>query len=112
MPSDSMAQRKILLLGRKGIVVDDAKAKLNNPNLEIYGGTGMDDVRTVFSSHADIKHVFMGAGIDIETRLEIIREVCRLSSTTSVHMKDVTSGPEGFLPFVKAVLEGFTRTEA
>ncbi len=57
-----MPQQRILLLGRKGIVVDDAKAKLNNPNLEIYGGTGINDVRTVFSSHADITHVFMGGG--------------------------------------------------
>ncbi len=76
-----MPQQRILLLGRKGIVVDDANAKLNNPNLEIYGGTGINDVRTVFSSHADITHVFMGAGIDIETRLEIIREVCRVSTS-------------------------------
>jgi len=105
-----MPQQKIL--GRKGIVVDEAKAKLNMSNLETYGGTGMDDVRTVFSSHANIKHVFMGAGIDIETRLEIIREVCRVSSSTSVHMKDAMSGPEGFLPFVKAILEGFTKAEA
>jgi len=107
-----MLQPRILLLGRKGIVVNDTKAKLNNPNLEIYGGTGINDVRTVFSSHADITHVFMGAGIDIETRLEIIREVCRVSSSTSVHTKDAMSGPEGFLSFVKAIMEGFTRTEA
>lgn len=92
-------------------MVDDAKSRLNDPDLEIFGGTGIDDVRAIFSYHADIKHVFMGAGLDVETRLSIIREVFRLSESTSVHVKDATTGPEGFFPFVKAILDGFKRAE-
>jgi hypothetical protein len=98
--------KTILLLGRKGIVVEDAKSQLNDPALEIYGGTGIDDVRTTFSSHPKIDHVFMGAGIELETRLQIVREVFQLSEDTTVHMKDATTGPQGFLPFVKAILKG------
>jgi hypothetical protein len=42
----------------------------------------------------------------LETRLEIVREIFQLSDTTSVHMKDVASGPQGFLPFVRSILNG------
>ena len=100
--------RRILLLGRKGIVVDDAKSQIDDPGLEILGGTCIDDVRAAFADDAagSIDHVFMGAGIDLELRLEIVREIFQQSSTTTVHLKDASSGPKGVLPFVKAVLEG------
>jgi hypothetical protein len=48
----------------------------------------------------------MGAGLDIDVRLEIIRTIFTMSDSTTVHMKDVASGPEGFLPFVRALLSG------
>ena len=86
--------KTILLLGRKGIVVEDAKALINDPNIEIYGGTCIEDVRSTFDKNK-IDHVFMGAGIEIEKRLEIVREIYHLSS-----------GPHGLLPFVKALLIG------
>lgn len=98
--------KKIILLGRKGVVIEEAKKQLNDPSVEIYGGTGIEDVRLIFSSHADINHVFMGAGIELETRLQIVKEVFLLSGKTTVHLKDASTGPQGFLPFVKAVLEG------
>ncbi len=97
--------KKILLLGRKGIVVEDARSHIDDPDLEILGGTGIDDVRSAFAK-TEIDHVFMGPGIELEKRLEIIEEVFRLSNSTTVHMKDVASGPQGFLPFVGAILAG------
>lgn len=103
--------KHILLLGRKGIVVEDAKSQINDPELEIHGGTGIEDVRAAFANNAKIDHVFMGAGIDIDLRLEIVREIFQLSGTTSVHLKDASSGPQGFLPFVKAVLEGLKKSD-
>ena len=61
-------------------------------------------MREAFAT-GEIAHVFMGAGIDLERRLEIVRAVFEASDTTTVHLKDVASGPTGFLPFVKAILE-------
>lgn len=51
----------------------------------------------------------MGTGIDLDKRLEIVRRVFELSQITTVHMKDASSGKEGFLPFVRAVLEGISK---
>ncbi len=48
----------------------------------------------------------MGAGIDLEARLAIIRQIFEASNSTTVHMKDRDSGPTGMLPFVNGVLTG------
>ena len=50
----------------------------------------------------------MGAGIDLETRLAIVREIFRSSDTTTVHMKDRASGREAFLPFARSVMHGLS----
>jgi hypothetical protein len=97
--------RTVLLLGLKGVVVEDVKNELQMPDLQVLGGTGLEDVRAAFA-RAQIDHVIMGAGLELETRLEIVREVFRASETTTVHMKDVASGPQGFLPFVRSILRG------
>jgi hypothetical protein len=48
----------------------------------------------------------MGGGLDLDTRLAVVREVFQSSDQTTVHLKDQMSGPEGYLPFVRSVLTG------
>jgi len=99
-----MGAKNVLLLGLTGVVIDEAQQQLDMPHLRLFGGTGVDDVRSAFTQ-TGIDHVIMGAGIDLETRLEIVREVFR-SSDTTVHMKDRVSGKRTFLPFARSVLRG------
>ena len=67
-------------------------------------------MRSAFAD-ADIDHVIMGAALDLETRLEIVREIFQASDTTTVHLKDFASGSDGFLPFVRSVLTGLADYE-
>jgi hypothetical protein len=97
--------RNVLLLGRLGVVVEDAQRQLQVPDVQLFVATGPDEVRSALAE-ADMDHVIMGAGLRLEDRLEIIREVVLASDRTTVHMKDVASGPEGFLPFARSVLAG------
>ena len=97
--------KRVLLLGRLGVVVEDVQQQLRMPHVELFAATGLDEVRAALA-RADIDHVIMGAGLDLEVRLEIVREIFLASDTTTVHMKDVASGPDGFLPFVLSVLSG------
>jgi hypothetical protein len=97
--------KKVLLLGRRGAVIDDVQHQLEQADIELFGGTGIEDVRSAFAQ-ADIDHVILGAGIELETRLQIVREIFQLSDTATVHMKDRATGPQGFLPFIRAVLRG------
>ena len=97
--------KNILLLGRIEILLDEMEQQLRMPDIQLFDGTKVEDVRSVFA-RASIDHVFIGAGIDLEIRLEMIREIFQLSDTTTVHMKDRISGPQGFVPFVRSVLGG------
>jgi hypothetical protein len=97
--------KNILLLGVMEALLDDVQHQLERADLQFFGGTSLEDVRAVFA-RADIDHVIVGAEIDLETRLQIVREIFQFSERTSVHMKDYASGSQGFLPFVRSVLRG------
>jgi hypothetical protein len=97
--------KRILLLGVKATVLDDVRQQLQMPEVELLAGSGVDDVRAVIAQ-GDLDHVIMGGGLDLETRLAVVREVFESSDRATVHLKDQLSGPEGFLPFVRAVLVG------
>ncbi len=105
-----MAKKTILILGREGISVEKAEQTIDDPDVTIFAGTNIDDVKQMLEQvekgGGNIDHVFMGAGIDIEKRLDIIRLVFEMNAKTTVHLKDRTSGPGGMLPFTKATLEG------
>lgn len=96
--------KTILLVGRTPNVIDDIISRVQLPEIRLIGGGTIDDVRDAFASHS-IDHVILGGGIDLERRIEIIREIFHLSSSTTVHMNS-PSGPESFLPFVQSVLNG------
>lgn len=97
--------RTVLLLGRTPIVLDGIRAGIDTDDVRLLAGTGLDDVRRAFADeHVDV--VIMGAGIDLDTRLEIVRHVFESSTGTTVHMKDRDSGPAGMLPFVRGILRG------
>lgn len=96
---------EVLLLGRTGIVLDNVEAALDVDGVTLHAGTTLSDVEQIMAD-SPIDTVIMGAGLDIEARLAIIRHVFDVSTSTTVHMKDRDSGPGGMIPFVKAVLSG------
>jgi hypothetical protein len=100
-----MTTKNVLLLGRTGVDVDAVYDELRVPGVRLFAGSDLGDARRALAQ-ARIDHVIMGAGIDLEHRLEIVREVFRAGDSTTVHMKDRTSAKAGFVPFVRAVLRG------
>lgn len=52
-------------------MVEDVREQLGMPEVEVLGGTDIDDVRSAFA-HGSVDHVIMGAGIDLATRLELV----------------------------------------
>ncbi len=81
------------------------RQELQTPGTEFLGGAGVADVAPAFR-RADIDHVIIGGGLDLEARAAMVRTVFQSSDRATVHMKDQMSGPEGFLPFARAVLAG------
>jgi len=97
--------KRVLFAGLRPDRVDDFRRQLDMPDVEFAGVTGVEEVRAALT-HADIDHVFLGGGLDLEARLEMVRAVFESSDRATLHMKDHFSGPEGFVPFVRAVLGG------
>jgi hypothetical protein len=102
--------KRVLLLGLLPNLVDDFRRQLDMSDLELLGGTGVDDVRSAFAQ-ADVDHVILGGGLDLRIRLEAVQEVFQSSDRATVHLKDHLSGPEGFVPFVRSVLRGLNDYE-
>jgi hypothetical protein len=97
--------KNCLLLGRKGMIVEDVKESIDATDINLFGGTSLQDVQNIFEQH-NIDIVIMGAGLDINDRLDIIKYIFDRSKSTTVHMKDWDSGPAGMLPFVNGVING------
>jgi hypothetical protein len=97
--------KQVLILGVMAAVLDDVRQELREPDVEFLSGTGVENVRSVFR-RADIDHVIIGGGLDLDARAEMVQEIFQSSDRATIHMKDQMSGPQGFLPFVKAVLRG------
>lgn len=104
-----MAQT-VLLLGVRADVLENVQQKLQAPGIEFLSGSGEAAVDSALRQ-ADIDHVIIGGGLDLEARAAMVRKVFQSSDRATVHMKDQMSGPEGFLPFVKAVLGGLSSYE-
>ena len=87
-----MSQKAILILGRGGFRRNAAIAAIGRPDITIYTGKDIEDVKTTFAilqkEDRTIDHVFMGAGIEIEVRLQIIREASETCGATTMHLKD------------------------
>ena len=97
--------KRVLLLGVRADLLEGVMRELRGEGVEFLDGTGVSDVEPAFRQ-ADIDHVVIGGGLDPEDRGAIVRQVFRSSDRATVHMKDQMSGPEGLLPFVRAVLAG------
>ena len=99
-------KKKVLLIGRQLTTVPPA-GEVPMKNIELFAAPSLTEVKQVFANNKNvIDIVIMGAGIELESRLEIVRYIFNTSDTTTVHMKDRATGPEGFVPFINHVLNG------
>jgi hypothetical protein len=110
MEEDAVMAKTVLLLGVRADVLEPVRQELQTPGIEFLSGTGEADVDGALRN-ADIDHVIIGGGLDLGARAAMVRKVFQSSDRATVHMKDQMSGPEGFLPFVKAVLGGLSSYE-
>ena len=94
----------VLLTVRNRAVADDAAAALTDFDVEFFAATSVDEADAILAE-VDLDHVFMGGGLDLDSRLLVVRHVFESSNSTTVHMNSPT-GPETYLPFVRAVLHG------
>jgi hypothetical protein len=101
--------KKILLVGKQLISIPP---QLNIKDVQYFAAPDLKTIQEIFEKNNNaIDIVIMGAGIGLEKRLEVVRHVFNVSNTTSVHMKDRETGPQGFVPFINRVLSGLLGDE-
>ena len=99
--------KSILLLGRTDFDLDHWENVLADHDVALFTGTTVEHVREILGRET-VDVVLMGAGLPLETRLEIVGHVFEVSDRTTVHMKDRASGKDGMEAFVDGVLRGLT----
>ena len=82
---------KILLLGVLDSILADVEQQVARPDLEVFRGTSVEDVRSTLA-RTNIDHVIMGGGIPLETRLQMVRE--QLGSTTLIRLRGAFDLPQ------------------
>jgi hypothetical protein len=102
--SPSPTQMNVLLTVRTRSVADGVIAALSDLDVQFYAAASLEEVDAVLD-RVHLDHVIMGGGLDLESRLQIVRRVFQRSNTTTVQMNPPT-GPETYLPFVRTVLHG------
>jgi hypothetical protein len=102
--------KRVLIIGRLTANIPTAN-EIAVKNVKIFPATNLAEVRSAFEKNDRMDIVIMGAGIELETRLEIVKYVFTASDSTTVHMKDLATGPEGFLPFINDVLKGLVSNQ-
>lgn len=96
--------KKILLVGKQ---LTSVPSGLTIKDAQYFAAPDLKTAQQVFEKNNNaIDIVIMGAGIELEKRLEIVRYVLTSSNITTVHMKDWETGPEGFVPFINSILSG------
>lgn len=97
---------KVLVAGRTPAVIEDVLQQLDAPVVTFFTGDSLEDVVAVLD-RTRLDHVIVGGGLDLDTRLHIVRVVFERSTSTTVHMNS-PSGPDSYLPFVQAILRGLS----
>ena len=95
---------KVLLVGRTPSVIDDVIQALDAPDVDFSTANTVREVQDMLTA-SQVDHVIVGGGLDLEPRLQIVRQVFDTSSSTTVYMNS-PSGPESYLPFVRSILRG------
>src|SRR5215208_397159 len=86
---ENTMNKNVLLVGRKAIVLDDVRKGLAVQDVTLFSASTLDDVRKVLDDHS-IDMVIMGAGIDLDTRVQIVRHIFEASNSITVHLKTGT----------------------
>jgi hypothetical protein len=96
---------RVLHLGRSDTrVLADARDHAQTiPDVELYTGSSREELRAVLA-RTPIDHVIIGGGLDLDTRLALVREIFERSDSTTVHMNSPAAGPQSGVPFLRAIV--------
>ncbi|MEX0301998.1 MAG: hypothetical protein AB3N24_06200 [Leisingera sp.] len=95
----------VLLIGKLPHVIGDVAEQLDHLPIQWLGAHDQPEVVRQLETEPRIECVIMGAGLDDQTRGDLIGIIAALRPDVCIHLKDRSSGPEGLVPFVEQVVQ-------
>lgn len=95
----------VLLIGKAPTVLADVLDQVDAAAVTFSTGSSLEEAAAVLE-RGPVDHVIVGGGLELDTRLQIVRRVFENSTSATVHLNS-PSGPDSFLPFVRSVLRAF-----
>lgn len=100
---------KCILLGLKQSVIDNTIAELrpdfSPAEFDFIPALGIEAMKDILQKQ-EIDHVFIGAGLPTDIRVEATKTVLETSLVTEVHLKNFSAGPQGYTPFIRMLCNG------
>lgn len=97
---------KCILLGLKQSVIDNTISELRpefpEAEFDFICALGIDAMKHELEQQ-HIEHVFIGAGLPTDIRVEATKTVLDTSLVTEVHLKNFSAGPQGYTPFIRTL---------
>ena len=95
----------VLLVGRLPDVVRTVARELEDLPIQWLGAHNRDEVIAQLEAEPAIRSVVVGAGLDDETRGELVGVIAARRPDLCIHFKDRSSGPAGMAPFARRIVE-------
>ena len=96
----------VLLIGRLRDVIGATAQELEGLPVQWLGAHTREEVVEQLESEPGITCAIIGSTMDDQLRGELIGVIAGRRPDISIHLKDRASGPAGFCPFVRRVVEG------
>jgi hypothetical protein len=94
----------VLLIGKLPHVIGDVASQLDHLPIHWLGAHDKAEVLRQLETEPRIACVIMGAGLDDQTRGDLIGIIAARRPDVCIHLKDRASGSEGLVPFVERVV--------
>lgn len=98
-------QPVVLLIGRLPDVVGNVAHELDHLPIQWLGAHNTAEVTEQLEAEPRITCAIMGAALDDHVRGEMIGVIAAHRPDICIYVKDRSSGPAGFLPFVQRIVE-------
>lgn len=96
----------VLLIGKLRDVIGATSQELEGLPVQWLGAHTRDEVIEQLQAEPGIACAIIGGTMDDHLRGELIGVIASRRPDICIHLKDRASGPEGFTPFVRRIVEG------
>lgn len=106
-----MEEPRILIIGRKQVVIDGLIATLTAQGRNVTGTDSRDEVTEILEDE-EIDLIVLGGGLADDVRSELSTYIKSIKPEIPIRLKDRIQGPEGMVDMINKIVAGFSNGTA